>query len=142
MTTVAVGTAQVRGFALTAFADFDFTDVIAAASGVGFELFNLPLASSIVGGRMSVVEVFDSATSDAIEIGDATSAARYLATSDADAAIADFELLGNLLGYKIVAADRAILAEWTAVGAVPTQGIAEVLAVYADPNYATINQER
>jgi len=140
MTTLAVGPAQTRGFALTAFASFDFADVIVATTGVGVEVFRLPLGATAMGGYLSVGTVFNSGTSDSLELGDATDDNRYLAATDAQAA-ADSELLGNLLGYKVVAADRPVLLEWTAVGAVPTTGAGSILMLYADPEYNTINYE-
>ena len=137
MTTLAVGPAQTRGFALSAFASFDVDDLTDA---VGAALFKLPLGSTIIGGRLSVTTAWASGTSTAILVGDATDPNRYIAAGDAETTTDD-ELLGNLLGYSIVAADRDITVTVTKTGAQSTVGAGEVLAVYADPSYNTINQE-
>ena len=136
-TTLSVGPAQTRGFVLSAFATFSIDDLV---DTVGSTLFTLPLGSTIVGGRLSITTVFSAGTSTAIIVGDATDPNRYVAAGDAETA-ADIELLGNLLGYAIVAADRAITVTYTDTGTAGTVGAGEVLAVYADPNYNTINQE-
>jgi len=136
MTTLAVGPAQTRGFVLSAFASFDISDL---ADTVGSTLFTLPLGATIVGGRLSVTTAFDGGTGVAIICGDATDPNRYLAGGDAKTATDD-ELIGTT-GYSIVAADRAITVTYTDGGTASTVGAGEVLAVYADPSYNTINQE-
>ena len=82
-TTLSVGPAQTRGFALTAFASFDVNDVV---DTVGSELFTVPLGSTIVNGRLSITTVWASGTSTAIIVGDATDPNRYVAAGDAAAA--------------------------------------------------------
>lgn len=136
-TKLSVGPAQTRGFALSAYSDFDFNDF---TSGVGAEVFRLPLGSTIIGGRISVTTVWDSGTSDGIEVGDATDDNRYHVSSDAQSA-GNNDLLGIALGYAIVEADRAILVEVTSAGTAATTGAGNVLAIYADPDYNTINQD-
>ena len=135
-TTLSVGPAQTRGFALTAFASFDVNDVV---DTVGSELFTLPLGSTIVNGRLSITTVWASGTSTAIIVGDATDPNRYVAAGDAETA-ADIELIEGL-GYSIVAADRAITVTVTKTGAASTVGAGEVLACFLDPSYNMINQE-
>ena len=135
--TLAVGPSQTRGYALSAFNTYLFSDFV---SGVGAEVFKIPLGSTILGGRLSITTAFNSGTSDGIEVGDATDDNRYLASTDAQV-VANSELLGNLLGYSIVEADRAILVELTSVGGAATAGAGEVLALFVDPSYNIYNQD-
>ena len=135
--TLAVGPSQTRGFALSAFNTYLFSDFV---SGTGAEVFKLRLSSTILGGRLSITTAFDSGTSDGIEVGDATDDNRYLVSIDATAT-GDDDLLGNLVGYAIVEADRAILVELTSTGTAATAGAGNVLALFVDPNYDTINQD-
>jgi hypothetical protein len=108
-------------------------------SGVGSAICSLPAGAVVVGGHVAVDTNWNSATSAGLEIGDASSAARYLASENLLAAGDEF---GALLtpGFAVTNATRNILAEVTFVGA-PTAGSCRVVILYVVAGRATENFE-
>jgi hypothetical protein len=63
---------------VSAYIDINFADIVAAGA---YSAIDLPVGSQVVGGDMVVDTVFNS-TTNTISVGDASSAARYLAATD------------------------------------------------------------
>ena len=71
-----------RQWPLTAKVDFTFED----ADGVSVELVDIPGGAVITGGAVVIVNAFNSATSAVLDLGDKTTADKYLSNLDAKAA--------------------------------------------------------
>lgn len=106
-------------------------------SGVGVEAVDLPPGARVVGGYNGILTAFDSATSDTIEIGDATTAARYL--SDDGQAAGGSALVPTGLEYT---EGGAITIEWTGVGAAPSAGAGVLAVMYTIDGRANETQDR
>jgi len=108
-----------RQYPLVAKVSFTYAD-FTGSTGVGLTALDMPGSARIIGGALNITTVFDSATSDTIDVGDGTTAARYLAALDVTA-----------LGRTVLVPDQldndtsgtsAVFLEWTGVGAVPSAG--------------------
>lgn len=113
-----------RQYALVAQVDILQTDF---ATGVGQAVMELPQNSIVTGGQLVVDTAFDSATSDTGEIGDVTTAARYLGAVDLTA-LASSALVPT--GFKTTATQPEIYFENTEVGAAGTAGVARLIVEY------------
>lgn len=110
---------------------FTYADLV---SGTGSAIIKLPYNSVVVGGFIVVDTVFDSVTSDVVDIGDSTDPDRYTA-SPVDLTAAGATLL-SLTGY-VNTGGLDIEAEWTGVGGSTSQGAARVFVVYIIDGRAT-----
>ena len=112
-----------RQWALVAKVPFGFAD-FAGNSGVALEAVDLPVGASLTSASLTITEVFDSATSDAIDI----------AGAGASLAATDAQVLGTTEDTSIdstaLAVQTAVTLEWTGVGAVPTTGAGFALIGY------------
>lgn len=101
---------------LYASADFALADV---ASGVFEVAVSLPENAEVVGGALVVTTAFNSATSDALDVGDAGASGRYLSVAAAAASL----LVGRTAlvptGYRTVGKEPVGIT-WTGVGVVTT----------------------
>lgn len=79
----------------------------------------MPVGAVLVSGNVVVEEAFDSATSDVLDVGDASDDNRYLNDGDLTA-VGEIPLVPT--GFIHTAAEPAIEITWTKVGAAPTQG--------------------
>ena len=86
---------------LVATVAFDFS--MFGATGVAEAAVDVPAGARVTGGRLVIDVVFDSGTTDAIEVGDGGSVARYLATQDVRTAVGEWPLVPT--GYSYTAAD-------------------------------------
>ena len=110
------------------------TSDIAAAEGV----IQVPEGARVVGGHINVTEVFDSTTSDALDIGDGGDDDRYTATP------IDLQAAGatalDVTGYTYTAQDN-IDVEWTAGSTgTATQGIAVITVLYVVDGRAAFSE--
>ena len=97
---------------LYASADFALADL---ASGVFEVAVSLPENAEVVGGALVVTTAFDSATSDALDVGDAGASGRYL--SVAALPVGRTALVPT--GYRTVGKEP-VGVTWTGVGVVTT----------------------
>ncbi len=114
-----------RQFKSVAEVAFDFADL---ASGVAQEAVDLPSGAVRDSVQLYVDEAWNSATSDVIEVGDAASNARHIASVSV-AAVGGKAPVTESLGYKDNA-HSAITIKWTGVGAAPTAGKARLIVEY------------
>jgi len=101
------------------YADFD-------TSGVAVAALDLPGNATVIGGELVVETVFNSGTSDALDVGDGASATRYAGAVDGQAAA---RTALTLTGYKHTVPDTVDI-EWTGAGTAPTQGAGYLLVMY------------
>jgi hypothetical protein len=88
-------------------------------SGTQQDAIQVPAGARLVSGDVTVLEAFNSATSDVLRIGDAGSATRY-AGSDINLAATGRTAL-TLTGYEHTV-EEFIKARWTGTGTAPTAG--------------------
>ena len=112
-----------RQYVLSAEVEIDYTQLV---TGVAQEAIDIPQNAVVIGGEWIVDTVWDSGTSDVLDIGDGGDVNRYIAADDLTAAGRNVLLL---TGFKYTAADT-IDAEWTGTGAVPSQGAGRLLVQY------------
>lgn len=105
-------------------------------SGVAFNLFELPAGAVVIGGDIKVLTAFNSATSDVLSIGDASSATRYLSAQS----IAAAARTALTVPARQVTATEKVTATWTGVGAAPSAGLVHVTLQYIVPGRAVENQ--
>ena len=112
-----------RQWPLVAKVDFGFAD-FAGQSGVALSAIDIPADASVTAARLTITEVFNSATSDAIDVA---GAGISLAAVNAQA-------LGSTADTSIDStastAVTAVTLEWTGVGAVPTTGAGHLIVEY------------
>jgi hypothetical protein len=101
---------------ISAYVDVALADL---TSGAAAAAIDLPPGAVVVGGDVVVDTAFDSGTSDAIVVGDASVANRYL-TSTSIAATGRTALVPT--GFKVTAAQPAVAVTWTGVGTAATVG--------------------
>ena len=109
---------------LVAEVTINYTDM---TSGVAEKAVQLPPNAVVVGGGISVDTVWDSGTSDVLDLGDANDPNRYT-SSQINLQSAGYTAL-TITGFKDVDG-LPINATWTGVGAAPAQGSARVWVNY------------
>jgi len=72
-----------RQYPLRAKVTFTQADI---PTGVAVSMIDLPGGARVIGGQLAIVTPGDSATSDTIDIGDGTTADRYISNTDGKAA--------------------------------------------------------
>lgn len=97
-------------------------------SGVALSLIDLPQGSVVTGGFIVVDTVWNSATSDVLDLGDATDDDEYTATQVNLTALGATEL--TITGFETTSSEPAIVATWTGVGAAPSTGALRVVVEY------------
>lgn len=109
---------------IVATVDFGFADLV---SGVDLSALDLPRNAVVTGGDVVVTTAFNSATSDVLDVGDATVQNRYL--NDANlAAVGRTALIAT--GFVTTATQPAITVRWVGVGAAPTAGACRLTVHY------------
>jgi len=107
----------------------------------------LPIGARVLGGFCAITTVWNSGTSDSLEIGDATDPNESLSGLDATAAATTEFSLSNMFDAAgaitpaIVAATDEILIEITSAGTAATQGAGNAGIVYVDVTKADENYE-
>lgn len=101
-----------------------------SASGLTFNLFELPAGAIIIGGDLKVLTVFNSTTSDTLTLGtDATTATSLLSSTSLQTAARTALTIPN---RQLTASERAT-ATWTSGGGTPTTGQIHVMVQYLLP---------
>ena len=101
---------------VVAHVDINLADLV---SGTDLQAIELPLNAVVIDGGITVTEVFNSTTSDVLDVGDATVQNRYL--NDASLrTLARVPLVPT--GFKAGTAERNITVRWVSGGGTPTTG--------------------
>lgn len=101
---------------VVAHVDINLADLV---SGTDLQAIELPLNAVVIYGGITVTEVFNSTTSDVLDVGDATVQNRYL--NDASLrSLARVPLVPT--GFKAGTAERNITVRWVSGGGTPTTG--------------------
>lgn len=114
-----------RQYPLVARVPFTYADF--GASGVAEQAVDTPAGAKVIGGELVITTAFNSATSDAIDVGDGVTPGRYLSAQDVKTAAGRFALVPTNYSY---AEKDTIDIEWTGVGTAPTQGAGYLLLQY------------
>jgi len=113
-----------RQYPLVAIQDFALADL---TSGSAVAAVKLPGNARVIGGGVVITEVFNSTTSDAIDVGDGDNDDRY-----SDTAV-DGQALGytplDITGYKYTTQDFIDL-KWTSGGGSPSTGTGYLIVMY------------
>lgn len=110
----------------------------ALTSGAAADAIKLPVGATIVGGAVVVNTAFNSATSDALVVGDSASANRYK-TSFSIAATGRTALVPT--GYLTLSTTRVVQVTWTGVSTAPSAGSFRLEVEYIVPGRGDAVQE-
>lgn len=102
---------------IAAFVDINLADVV---NNVAQAALDLPINAIIVDGSFVTTEAWNSIISDVMDVGDATSATRYLTDGNIRALGARVPLVPT--GFIHDATNNALRVTWTSGGGVPTTG--------------------
>lgn len=113
-------------------------DTLTSDAAAAEAIAQVPEGAIVVGGSVSVTEVFNSTTSDVLDVGDGGDDDRYTATP------VDLTALGgtalDITGYQYTAQDN-IDVEWTAGSTgTATQGTAMITILYIVDGRACISE--
>lgn len=117
----------------TSVAEVDFSFADFGASGTAEVAIDIPSGAIVLGGFIQVKTVFNSATSDALDVGDVGTPARYKGAVNAQA-LGATALIPT--GLELVNGTGDITIEWTGVGAAPTTGAGKLVVEYIQTNRA------
>lgn len=107
-------------------------------SGAAATVMKLPVGAVVVGGAVVVKTAWNSATSDALVVGDSASANRYK-SSFSIASAGRTALVPT--GYQALSTTREIQVTWTGVGTAPSAGAARLEVEYIVPARADFSQD-
>lgn len=102
---------------IAAFVDINLADVV---NNVVQTALDLPINAIVVDGSLVTTEAWNSTTSDVMDVGDVTSATRYLTDGNIRALGARVPLVPTGLIHD--ATNNALRVTWTSGGGVPTTG--------------------
>lgn len=122
---------------VTAFVDFTFADIPTTA--VIYDALDLPVNAVVVGGDIVVSTAWNTATSAAANIGDATLATRYGSAIDLKVA-ARTALTAAALGFVHSNTEKTLRVAPTYVGAAATAGAARLSVQYYVKGRAAFTQ--
>lgn len=115
--------------------DFSYADLVSGAAAAAVKL---PVGAVVVGGAVVVQTAWNSATSDALVVGDSGTANRYK-SSFSIAATGRTALVPT--GYQALSTTRELQVVWTGVGAAPSAGAARLEVEYIVPGRAEFSQD-
>jgi hypothetical protein len=119
---------------IQAYVDINFGDL---TSGADAPAIDLPRNAVIVGGSVVVVTPFNSATSDVLDVGDASSENRYV--NDVNIHTAGLTALVPT-GFVTTTSEPSVTVRWTGVGAAPTAGQVRLSVQYYVKGRAAFSQ--
>lgn len=102
---------------IVAHVDINLADVV---NNVAQAAIDLPPNAVLVDGSLVTTEAWNSTTSDVMDVGDATSATRYLTDGNIRALAARVPLV--MTGFVHTNAVKTLNVTWTSGGGVPTTG--------------------
>ena len=104
-----------------------------ADAGTPFAFENLPAECFIDRMGLNVEEVFDSGTSDLLDIGDGSDPDAYSANSETDLTAAGYQTIagGGATGVPVrLTAATGVTGTYASTGTAPTQGKAQLMVFY------------
>lgn len=119
---------------IVASVDINFADLV---SGADLPAIDLPRNAVVTGGDVVVTTAFNSATSDVLNVGDASTGNRYL-NAQSIAAAGRTALAAT--GFTTTNGEPAVTVRWTGTGAAPTAGALRVCVHYYVKNRAAFAQ--
>lgn len=131
---------QGRQYSLWATVNIGFADGLTVAQAIGTaiqEILDLPGNAEVVGGSITVTEIWDSGTSAVIDIGDVGDPDRYTASPVALTALGRTAL--TLSGY-VTGGEESVDVDPVLVGTDATQGAAVIRIEYVINDRAHENQ--
>jgi hypothetical protein len=131
---------QGRQYSLWASANIGFADGLTVAQAIGTgiqDLLDLPAGAEVVGGSITVTEVWDQGTTAVLDIGDVDDPDRYTSSP------VDLKSLGRTaltLDGKVTTGEETVDVDPVLVGADSTQGAATIRVEYVINDRAHENQ--
>ena len=119
---------------LVASVDFTYADLV---DNTAEPAVQLPANAIVVAGGLTVTTVWNSATTDVIDIGDGGTANRYTPTP-IDVAVLGYVPI-DVSGYKYTVSDTVDI-KWNGTGTAPTTGAARLQIWYIVEGRAMENQ--
>src|SRR3990167_7447485 len=102
---------------IAAFVDINLADL---ATNVAANALDLPINAVLVSGRLGTTEAWNSTTSDVMDVGDVTSAVRYITDGNIRALGAVVPLV--MTGFVHTSTEKQLTVTWTSGGGTPTTG--------------------
>lgn len=102
---------------IAAFVDINLADI---ANNVAAPAIRLPVNAVVVGGALVTTEAWNSTSTDVMDVGDATTATRYLTDGNIRALGARVPLVPT--GFITTSAQPTLTVTWTSGGGTPTTG--------------------
>lgn len=113
-----------RQMPLYAYVDINMADLTTdTASAV---VMDLPPNSVVISGRLVTTEAWNSTTSDVMDVGDATSATRYLSNGN----IRTLGAVVALVPTGFISTGEGLKVTWTSGGGTPTTGKVRLEVMY------------
>ena len=113
-----------RQYPLVAIIDFSYADF--DASGVAELAAEIPGSARDVTLNLAITEAFNSATSDAIDVGDGTTDDAYVSGQNGQV-VADADVAVSI---PVMGSNSQFTLKWTGVGAAPTTGAGRLKIEY------------
>lgn len=120
---------------IAAFVDINLADL---TTNVAANALDLPVNAVVVSGQLITTEAWNSTTSDVLDVGDVTSATRYLTDGNIRALAARVELVPT--GYIHTSTEKQLTVTWTSGGGTPTTGKVRLEVLYYVKGRAAFSQ--
>lgn len=120
---------------ITAYVDINLADL---ETNVAANALDLPPNAIIVSGRLVTTEAWNSTTSDVMDVGDVTSATRYLTDGNIRALAAVVPLVPT--GFIHTTTEKQLTVTWTSGGGTPTTGKVRLEVQYFVKGRAAFSQ--
>lgn len=118
-----------------AYVDINLADI---TTDVAAPALQLPVGAVVLSGQTITTEAFNSTTSDVLDVGDVTSAARYLTDGNIRALGARVPLVPT--GFAHTATENTLAVKWTSGGGTPTTGKVRLEVTYYVQGRAEFSQ--
>lgn len=118
-----------------AYVDINLADL---ATGVVAPALQLPVGAVVLSGQLITTEAWNSTTSDVLDVGDVTSATRYLTDGNIRALAARVPLVPT--GFVHTATENTLSVTWTSGGGTPTTGKVRLEVTYYVQGRAEFSQ--
>lgn len=130
-----------RQCVMSALVTINVADIL-GQSGVALPAISMPPNCIVTGGAIVTRTLFNSATSDTLSVGDATSATRYLSGSNIHVTgTAALVPTGYLTPGSVSGAAGDIFVTWTGVGTAPTTGQVQLRVDYIQAGRGEYTQD-
>lgn len=120
---------------IVAHVDIGVADVV---NNVAQAAVDLPVGAVVVSGALVTTEAWNSTTSDVMDVGDVTSAVRYLTDGNIRALGARVPLVPT--GFTHTSTEKQLTVTWTSGGGTPTTGKSRLEVQYFVKGRAAFTQ--